>query len=410
METKSLSNQDIDICESANMHSFPYSNASEKYVINFIDKIARDLGKTLPAAPKDLKMIVIIPAKDESQGILITLNSFLLQINQDGLPFELKKFEVLVLCHNCADDTFLKCEEFFEENPKLQGHALQLNCETANTVGAARRVLMNIAHTRMMSPESLIISTDADTIPDIKWLYHLEKYLKSEIALVCGLIIVDPQNLGVQALTYLKAKDEYLLLKSRLESEFLTTLHDPWPRHNYHWGPNLAIKKHLYGILGGIRPLHFLEDVDLYDRAVSRGYLARHCNEVKVTTSTRIGSRCEEGFGAELQVWTDHVGVQYNVEGLKKLSARYEIYALIKEFYQSPTSDVLMEIASLAYVDIEELKEMLLENQHCEAMIIKIEKHLNNSPCWNLKYLNHGVLTVCEELSLYFNSQKSVLI
>lgn len=408
MRNNSLNTKELEFNFPPIIKAFPYADTLEHDTIKFIDEAARKLEKTLLAAPQDLKMVVIIPAKDESQSVLYTLKSLLVQRDKDDLPFDTKKFEILVLCHNCADDTFQKCERFFRENPRIQGHVLQLDCERANTVGAARRVLMNIAHNRICNPDSLIISTDADTIPDNKWLYHLETYLESKIALVCGLIVVNPQNLGVQASTYLKAKDEYLLLKSRLEAEVLPSPHDPWPRHNYHWGPNLAIKKYLYGAIGGIRPLHFLEDVDLYHRAVSLGYLARHCNEVKVTTSTRIGSRCQEGFGAELQVWTEFDGVQYNVEGLEKLSARYEIYRLIKEYYESQRLEILIEIASLAYLDLKELHQMFNENLHCEAMIIKIEKHLNISQCWNSKYPNHGVLSVCKELNTYFDTQKAV--
>src|SRR5690606_9971523 len=212
----------------------------------------------------------------------------------------------------------------------------ELFSEIADTVGAARRVLMNIAANRLLQDNGLIISTDADTIPDKNWLVNVYGYLEKDISLICGYIKSDYTKLVPQASAYLKAKDDYLLLKARLETEFLPSIHDPWPRHSFHWGPNMAIKKSVYKAIGGIQPLHFLEDVSLFNSVISKGYKVRHCMDTQVTTSTRIKPRCNEGFGAELRVWTEYEGVAYNVEGLEKLKCRYGIYRDIKEFYISP--------------------------------------------------------------------------
>lgn len=375
---------------------------SEKQHLEIIDDISNQLGRTLPPASAHLKMSVIIPAKDEEGQIIETLQSLLDQKNGDGTSFEKYKFEILILCHNCADTTKGKSESFFRDNPQLQGHVLSLNSNEANTVGAARRILMNIAYGRLQDERGLIISTDADTIADTTWLFHLEKFIPQETSLVCGLISTNLLGLKQQALDYLVAKDEYLLLKCRLESLLFPNSHDPWPRHNYHWGPNLAIKKSVYAAVGGIKPLHFLEDVDLYNRVVGEGYLVRHCLDSKVKTSNRIDSRCQEGFGAELKVWTDWAGVAYNVEGLEKLLLRLSIYNLIRELYKEESPKILKRIAFLAYMDIQKLKELFKASPREESLIIKIEDHLNKSETWNANYPNKGVIEVCDELKNYF--------
>lgn len=378
-------------------------DTSEKQIVEFIDKISEELGKSLPQPNPNLKMVVIIPAKDEEEHISATLNSLVLQINSDGSSFEKSKYEILVLCHNCSDNTKERTEIFFRTHAEIHGHVLCLNSDTANTVGAARRILMNIAYSRIDDAKGLIISTDADTIPDKMWLHHLEKYIDQEISLVCGLIMSNLVGLKEQALTYLKGKDDYLHLKCKLESKLLPLPHDPWPRHNYHWGPNFAIKKSVYGAIGGIRPMHFLEDVDLYNRLISEGYLARHCLDTKVFTSTRIDSRCQEGFGAELRVWTDWEGVEYNVEGLEKLLARYEIYGLARDLYKRKREVILSKIASLGHIQIEDLRKMYENSEREESLIVKLETHLNQSEKWNTQYPDKGVLEVCEELRSYFN-------
>src|SRR5699024_8941903 len=133
----------------------------------------------------------------------------------------------------------------------------------------------------------------------------------------------------------------------------------------------------VYGAIGGVRPLHFLEDVDLYNRVVSEGYLVRHCLKTKVHTSTRTDSRCTEGFGAELRIWTEWEGVEYNVEGLSKLLMRFQINGLIQEYFTNKAEEILTNIAELACISIQELQELVDESKREEALQIKVEEHLN---------------------------------
>lgn len=384
------------------MENYIHTDLDEKISLHVIDQISNNLGEKLTVAHANLKMVIIIPAKNEVENIIETLSSLLLQTGTDNCEFDTTKFEILVLSHNCSDKTFIKARSFFRINPKIYGHVLELNSDVANTVGAARRILMNIAYNRLENPNGLIISTDADTIVDEKWLCNLEYYIDTDISLVCGMIIVNPINLGMQAKKYLLAKDEYLLLKSKLESQLLPNPHDAWPRHGYNWGPNLAIKKNAYAAIGGIRPLHFLEDVDLYHRVISHGFLARHCKDSIVKTSTRIDSRCVEGFGAELKVWSDFEGVAYNVEGLDKLLVRFKIYNLIHQLYRLNTEDIFIQLEILSIIDLEEIKTMFSTSSIAEAMIIKMEKFLNNNVLWNSKHKNIDVSTACSQLNKYF--------
>ena len=369
--------------------------------INFLDTLSFTLGSTLPLAEKTLRMVVIIPAKNESAEITNALSALAKQQTDIGSLLDTSTFEILVLCHNCEDDTLRKCQDFARENNKIHLHILQLDSERANTVGAARRILMNIASKRLSSYNGFIISTDADTVADGKWLANIGTYLDSEISLVCGFIASNLKGVNGQALTYLLAKDKYLSLKAQLESQLLPDPIDPWPRHNFHWGPNMAIKRDVYKAIGGIKPIHFLEDVDMYYRVLSKGYVVRHCTKTKVTTSTRIDSRCGEGFGAELRVWTDFQGVEYNVEGLDKLLARFKIYQLTQSYYEHPCSEILLEIFDLSKMEIGEIQSLLNQPSKTAAKM-EMEQFLNKSAWWQYTYPNTSVLAVVEELNNYF--------
>lgn len=392
-----MNNTDSDF-----MKPVAFTDTREIDKIKIIDRISKELGKTLPLANERLKMVVIIPAKNEGKGIVETLESIINQRIQNNKLFDSSCFELLILCHNCIDNTYEVCLEFALTNPQTLMHILVLNSKVADNVGAARRVLMNIASERLANPDGLIISTDADTIPDNMWLYNLEKYLEQEVSLICGFINADLKNLEGQARTYLAAKNEYLLLKSKLEANIFPNLNDPWPRHNYHWGSNMAIKRQVYEAIGGIRPLHYLEDVNLYTKVVSEGYAVRHCMKTKVTTSTRLDFRCDEGFGEELLAWTENEGVAYNVEGLEKLWVRFGIYSSIKQLYNSYSEEILVRISEMASIDLTHLFKMFEQSDRFESLMIKMEKYLNTNQAWNEAYPNIGVLQACSELKAYF--------
>lgn len=370
-------------------------------LIAYIDQLSADFIKKLPISNPATEIAVIIPAKNEVENMEHTLQSLLLQKDDVGQFFKKNKFEVFVLAHNCTDQTFAVCSDFFKKHPSLNGFVFSLNSELANTVGAARRLLMNMACERLHSPEDFIVSTDADTIPEEQWLYQISRFRKSKIDLVCGQIETYHEELSGQALHYQLLKEEYITLKSRLEDAIFHQNHDPWPKHGYHWGPNLSVKKKVYQAIGGMKPLHFLEDVDFYQRSIAAGFLAKHSLRIKVFTSARTDSRCSEGFGAELQVWKNNDGIPYRVESYKKLCSRFEMYARIREYFQKPSKSIRDKISTSGKIPIEDLHP-ILNQTHFAAAVISLEKYLNQHQAWNLQYPDVQVETACEELRNHF--------
>ncbi|MGJ8593862.1 MAG: glycosyltransferase [Aquaticitalea sp.] len=372
----------------------------DNVLITKIDTIAKEMGQSLPPPTDALKMVITIPAKNESESIIKTLEAISNQKLCDRKPFNSSRFELLVLCNNCSDDTYVKCNQFSAKYTAINVHCMELNSDELNTVGAARRILMNIASGRL-SENGFIITTDADTIPDSNWLATIESYSETNIGLVCGFIRSDYESVDGQALKYLQAKDEYLMLKSELEHKLLPNLNDPWPRHSYHWGPNLAIKNNVYNAVGGIQPLHFLEDVDLYNRVVSLGIAVRHCMDTIVTTSTRIDSRCGEGFGAELKIWSEWEGVSYNVEGLQKLLMRFKIHTLLNQFYSVPNIELFEPICEIAETNKESLLRLIHTYKNPEAALIAIQHFLDSNQDFHERFPNCSVFGACEDIRNY---------
>src|SRR4051812_21810433 len=59
----------------------------------------------LPNPSPRLQACVIIPARDESEGISSTLDCFAGQLDLNDEPLDPARFEVLLLANNCEDET-----------------------------------------------------------------------------------------------------------------------------------------------------------------------------------------------------------------------------------------------------------------------------------------------------------------
>ncbi len=119
----------------------------------------------------NLKVSVIVPARDEARNIRKTLDALRLQTDDNGTPIHLQLYEVLLLVNNCSDQTFEIGQNYQQKYPDFQLHVakVELPPEKAN-IGFVRRLLMDEAYRRLTiytEDEGIIASTDGDTQVDI---------------------------------------------------------------------------------------------------------------------------------------------------------------------------------------------------------------------------------------------------
>lgn len=151
--------------------------------------------------------------------------------------------------------------------------------------------------------EGLLLSTDADSIPDAEWLQAMLAGLR-RADLVVGKIMregsANPLQNRVEAYY-----DRVVLLRRRLDPV-------PWEAvsiHHHVGGANIGIGAEIYRALGGFAPLAHGEDARLIDDAGRAGFRVRRDAACIVCTSARhIGRaqgglatvlRAQEGVGAE---------------------------------------------------------------------------------------------------------------
>ena len=255
-----------------------------------------------PAA--ELKLCVIVPAKNEASGINDTLTALYHQVDPQGLPIRRQYYEVLVFANNCTDATAQIAQQFAVDHPDGAFHVFEdsLPPDQAH-IGYVRRVLMDEAYHRLCTvhrPRGIIASTDGDTTVGPTWVYHTIQAIEQGADVVGGRIVAEPQPTG----RYYHLQDvSYRYLQAQVESIIDPDSADPWPRHFQNFGPSLAVTAELYARAGRLPIVPALEDVRFYEALQRCDARIRHCPRVQVLTSARTQGRVAFGFSVQLQQW-----------------------------------------------------------------------------------------------------------
>ncbi len=300
-----------------------------------------------------LQACVIIPARDESEGIEATLDSFANQRSVTGEPLDTASFEILLLANNCRDETAHIARRWSERHPCVTIHILEADFYGADAcVGYVRRLLMDVACQRLMmsgqqellnegkgkrrKPRA-ICSTDADTQVSPFWISHTLEEMNAGALAVGGRIFVQSEVGDPSRRTYL-LDTAYRLLCARLESKLDPNAGDPFARHFQFFGASLAICPELYVQIGGLPKVNCLEDMAL-ERALNlRDIEVRHSPYVTVRTSARRTGRVETGLSTQLREWSE-LG-QQNTEWLvpsgEEIAFKARLRRRMRRYWSTP--------------------------------------------------------------------------
>lgn len=253
---------------------------------------------------------IIVPARDEAVGIVATLAALAGQVDHDGRQLDPRTYEIILLANNCDDDTAAQARRFALQHPRLALHVIErILPQREAHVGMARRLLMEEAAQRfrdLAHPAGVIVSTDADTLPEPTWLHAILAAIAEGADAVGGRILTD---LAGRAALPVGARQAHLRdvgyrsLVAEVESLLDPSPSDPWPRHYQHFGASLALTADAYQKVGGLLALPALEDVALSIALVLADARLRHSPNVRVFTSARTVARNLRGFSTQFQEW-----------------------------------------------------------------------------------------------------------
>ncbi|WP_407408798.1 glycosyltransferase [Acinetobacter sp.] len=204
---------------------------------------------------------VVIPACNEEQSIKSCLLA--LQHAIDAVADHMQ-VRVVVVLDSCTDQTLAH----------VQALNIDYLCCELRCVGQVRDLGVRYL---LEQGATWIACTDADSTVSPNWLVSQLNHQPAD--LICGVVsISDWQDLSqqTQALYQVHYQDRM--------------------GHRHIHGANLSFSREAYLKVGGFLGLTCHEDVDLVQRMLAQDFKVLWSNQVRVTTSSRLDGRVDEGF------------------------------------------------------------------------------------------------------------------
>lgn len=276
---------------------------------------------------------VCIPVRDEATRLPRLLKAL---AQQSDLP---PRFQLCLVFDGCQDES--------ERIATAAAHHLPFPLETkslprqtAPHAGRARRAAMALGQQFLDSGEGLLLTTDADSVPQDDWVAANCRAL-AEVDIVAGHIV----RTSTSQLIWRDRHERYL---NRLHV-FRRTLdpieHDPLPSHPSLGGASLGMRASVYEALGGFPFLASGEDVTFVSQARRHGYRIRHDPAVRVITSGRTRGRARGGLADELNLAKTRRGPPV-VPDPSLLAGHFRLQADLRRAFDDPEPEkALMRVA-----------------------------------------------------------------
>ena len=280
---------------------------------------------------------VIVPAKNESDHIIGTLEALRNQYNANGQRLSYDDYEVLLLTNNCSDNTFQLATTYQQQHPQFRLHIadIQLRKEDAH-IGTARRLLMDEAFRRhgYNGNDGLILSTDSDTEVDAGWVAGTLQEMSDDYDALGGRILA--RNIDTDNKLYYLLDTTYRCLAARLEATINGDEPGTESSHFQCFGASLAVRCSAYQRAGRLPVIPCLED-EAFSRALYRvDARIKKSSSVKVYTSARLHGRVAKGLSVHLA----HLGnmqkenITLYVESLPTLLEKYCVKQELRTAWQ----------------------------------------------------------------------------
>lgn len=246
-----------------------------------------------------VRAAIAIPAHNECERLPGCLAGI---AGQRPGPVQWQDIVVLVLANNCTDGTAAVARALAPVLPfRLIVRDVMLPSESAHA-GGARRLAMAQAAACVVE-HGVLLTTDADAVPEPSWLGSNLDCFAAGADGVAGAIRIDPWEAGQlppMLRQQIQAEQRYGLLLDRIACLVDPEALDPWPRHPWHSGASLALTRRAWLRIGGVPDLPAGEDRALVAALRRAGLRVRHAPEVRVVVSARLDGRAAAGMAETL--------------------------------------------------------------------------------------------------------------
>ena len=256
------------------------------------------------------EVCVIVPVRNEAQMLPATLAALANQVDLEGQRLDPRRYEIILLCNNCSDDSAAIARSEAEQHPNLALHVVELTLPLAEAyIGRVRQILMDEAYRRLNSlgrTRGVITSTDGDSQVSPTWIAATLHEIACGADAVGGRILTDRASRAAldpyARVCHLRVIG-YRYLITELESYLDPDPYDSFPRHYQYNGASFAVTAQMYALAGGLPPVRTPEDVAFYHALVRVDARIRHSPLVRVVTSARVTGRTNIGMANQLSEW-----------------------------------------------------------------------------------------------------------
>ncbi|MAN72891.1 MAG: glycosyl transferase family 2 [Henriciella sp.] len=229
-----------------------------------------------------------IPVRDEADRLPRLLDALA------GQSVGANTFSVCFLLDGCSDDS----EALLRAALPTCGFDYRLATSplAEPNAGRARRQAMKMCLPLCEGPGSILLTTDADSVPEPDWIEMACRALES-VDVVAGRIERTIRLMGC----WRTRLEDYLDALHTQRRNVDPIAYDAVPAHPSLGGANLGFRADVYRALGGFPAFVRGEDRALVAKARREGFRVRHDPVVLVYTSNRVAGRAPGGLADELR-------------------------------------------------------------------------------------------------------------
>lgn len=211
----------------------------------------------------DPHIAVVIPAHNEADNIAACLSAVNTAIEALHQVYAIP-VQVWVVLDSCDDDT----------QAIVQAMSIDYLCCALRCVGAVRDLGLRHA---IQQGANWLACTDADSQVAPDWLIAQVRHQPTEM--ICGVVSIN----------------DWAHLTPATKAQYLAHYQDTMGHQHIH-GANLSFSAQAYVAVGGFDAIACHEDVGLVKKFQAQHRDITWSNQVRVTTSSRLEARADEGF------------------------------------------------------------------------------------------------------------------
>ena len=244
--------------------------------------------------------VIAIPAKNEQATIVACLQACWLSMRRAGL-----QGKIVLVINNTTDDSRAVAVAWAQQSAcPLEVIDITVAHKYAQA-GFVRKMAMEWAAGSVV-PQGALLTTDADSCPQIDWVQANLAQLAAGYDLVCGDIVLDHLDPNYEHICAIHKKNALEGLYRQAARMLIHRLDpDPdnaWPHHNQVSGASLAISKQVHDAVGGVPNVPLAEDRALARLVLMHDYRLCYCSGARVVTSCRMDGRAQGGMAEALRI------------------------------------------------------------------------------------------------------------